>query len=91
MGTHFGRCLCFYWGCPNLESYIDSRAFIRLNLDDFESSYRIIVDAIENDEWSKRIDIIRAEQEKNMYKYNTVARVADILSHVNQVLHNSYQ
>jgi len=35
--------LTFYWGCPNLENYIDSRAFVRLDLDNYEESLRIIV------------------------------------------------
>ena len=29
--------LCFYWGCPNLDSFFDPRAFIRLELEDFEA------------------------------------------------------
>jgi hypothetical protein len=58
------ECLCFYWGCPNLEDYIDERAFVRLDLDDFEKSYQIIKQAIEEDWWSQRIDIIKKEKEK---------------------------
>ena len=56
--------VAFYWGCPNLSSYIDPRAYILLDLDDFEKSFNIIKCAIINDEWSKRIDIIRMEKQK---------------------------
>jgi hypothetical protein len=56
------ECLCFYWGCPNISEYIDPQAFIVLDLDDFNGSVQIIQEAIENDEWSKRIHVIRKEK-----------------------------
>ena len=60
------ECLCFYWGCPNLEEYIDGGAFVRLDLDDFEGSFAVVKRAIEEDWWSARIDIIRREKRKIM-------------------------
>lgn len=60
------ECLCFYWGCPNLTDYISPESFIYLDLDDFEKSYNIIKKAIEEDEWSKRIDKIREAKLKMM-------------------------
>ena len=56
--------LCFYWGCPNLEEHIDSNAFVRLDMDNFEESLKIIQKAIEEDWWSQRIDSIRKMKEK---------------------------
>jgi hypothetical protein len=56
--------LCFYWGCPNLEDYIDSRAFVRLDVADKEGSLRIMEDAVNNDLWSERIPYIRAAKQK---------------------------
>lgn len=58
------ECLCFYWGCPNLESYIDSRAFIRLDLDDHKGSLKKIEEAILGNEWEKRISVIRQMKHK---------------------------
>jgi len=58
------ECLCFYWGCPNIGDYIDSRAFVLLDMNDFEKSYETIKRAIEEDWWSERIDIIRKEKAK---------------------------
>jgi GR25 family glycosyltransferase involved in LPS biosynthesis len=57
--------LTFYWGCPNLDDYIDSRAFVRLPLEDFETARKIIDQAIAEDWWSQRIDVIR-EEKKNI-------------------------
>jgi GR25 family glycosyltransferase involved in LPS biosynthesis len=56
--------LCFYWGCPNLEQYIDPLAFVRLDLNNQEESLKIVKQAIEEDWWSQRIQIIRREKTK---------------------------
>lgn len=61
--------LCFYWGCPNVSEYIDPRAYIVLNLDDFEGSFRIIKESILNNEWEKRIQYIRREKMKVLDYY----------------------
>lgn len=56
--------LVFYYGCPNTADYIDSRAFVQLDMYDFEKSYQIVKQAIEEDWWSQRIEYIRAEKKK---------------------------
>ena len=58
------ECLCFYWGCPNLSEYIDSRAYVALDLNDMERSKCIIKKAIEEDWWSQRLPFIRVEKQK---------------------------
>jgi hypothetical protein len=60
----FCECLCFYYGSPNVTDYVDSRAFVLLDVNDFEKSYQIIKKAIEEDLWSQRIDIIRKEKQR---------------------------
>lgn len=62
--------LTFYWGCPNIAEYIDSRAFIVLDLDNFEESFNIIKTAIANNEWEKRLEIIRMEKQKVLEYFN---------------------
>ncbi len=56
--------LVFYYGCPNVSKYINSNAYVLLDITDFEKSYQIIKRAIEEDWWSKRIDSIREEKRK---------------------------
>jgi GR25 family glycosyltransferase involved in LPS biosynthesis len=58
------ECLPFYWGCPNLENYINPNAFVRLPLEDIEESMRIVEQAIREDWWSMRIDAIREAKRK---------------------------
>jgi hypothetical protein len=56
--------LVFYYGCPNTSDYIDPRAYVQLDMYDFEKSYQIIKQAISEDWWSQRIEYIRAEKKK---------------------------
>jgi hypothetical protein len=56
--------LCFYWGCPNLEEYIDPLAFVRIPLECPEDAIRIMQQAIDEDWWSQRIDIIKQMKQK---------------------------
>jgi len=72
--------LCFYWGCPNLESFFDPRAFIRLELDDVDADLRRIREAIAADEWQARLPYIRAEKQRILHDFQffpTLARVLD--------------
>ena len=56
--------LCFYWGCPNLEDYLDSQAFVRLPLDDPVQALQIIQQALTEDWWSQRIAVIKQMKER---------------------------
>jgi hypothetical protein len=58
------ECLCFYYGCPNVNDYVDPNAFVLLDITDFEKSYQIIKQAVSEDWWSQRIDIIRKEKHR---------------------------
>jgi hypothetical protein len=56
--------LVFYYGCPNVADYIDPRAFVLLDINNFEKSYQIIKQALKEDWWSHRIEFIRKEKRK---------------------------
>jgi len=71
--------LCFYWGCPNLDDYIDSRAYVRLDVKDKEGSLRIMQDAVKNDLWSERIPYIRAAKEKILNELAFFPRLQQII------------
>ncbi|MDD4931742.1 MAG: FkbM family methyltransferase [Candidatus Colwellbacteria bacterium] len=70
-----GECLCFYWGCPNIDSFIDPKAYILLDLNDMEKSYDIVCSAIKNDEWMKRLPYIMKEKEKIINHYSFFPRI----------------
>lgn len=73
------ECLTFYWGCPNVEDYIDSRAFIRLGLIDFEDDCKIIETAIQNNEYEKRLPFIRQAKRKILTELQLFPRLCKIL------------
>ena len=72
--------LCFYWGCPNVADYIDPMAYVQLDMNDFESSFKIIKNAIESDLWSQRLPAIRMAKQKILEYYGffpTLERVLE--------------
>jgi GR25 family glycosyltransferase involved in LPS biosynthesis/tetratricopeptide (TPR) repeat protein len=75
------ECLTFYWGCPGLEKHINEKAFVRLNITDFEGSLAIIQQAIKEDWWSQRIDIIRQEKQRIINELGFFPRLRKILLH----------
>jgi len=74
-----GESLLFYYGCPNLSNYINKLAYIQLDLEDFEGSYKIIMDSIKNNLWEERISIIREEKYKILNYYNFYATIERII------------
>lgn len=71
--------LCFYWGCPNASDWVDERAFIRVDLDDFEQAFRTMKQAILGNEWEKRLDVIRREKRKVLEHYQFFPTLERIL------------
>lgn len=63
--------LCFYWGNKSIFKYIDPQSFIFLELKDFEKDYLIVKNAIDNNEWEKKLPYIRKEKER-ILKNNTM-------------------
>jgi len=74
------ECLPFYWGCPNLEEYIDPRTFVRLPLEDPAQAASIIQNALLDDLWSKRIDIIRETKKKILTQLGFFPTLTNIIN-----------
>ncbi|MCT8977271.1 hypothetical protein N4T77_11715 [Clostridium sp. CX1] len=73
------ECLCFYDGCPNIEEFIDSRAYIKINLKKPDESLETIKWSIENNEYEKRIPFIKKEKEKLMNELNPLNIIYKII------------
>nr|QBK90529.1 MAG: glycosyltransferase family 25 LPS biosynthesis protein [Pithovirus LCPAC104] len=71
--------LCFYYGCPNLEKYIDSNSFIRI---DKENYAEVIENSIKNNFWGKNIDTIREMKKKYINKLSLVPIVEKIIYNI---------
>jgi L-rhamnose mutarotase len=74
------ECLTFYSGCKNASCHFDERAFVYLELEDFEHDYNVIKTMIENDEWSKRIEYIRLAKQKILNEQQFYPRIAKIIN-----------
>lgn len=53
------ECLVFYSGCYNLKEFIDERAFVYLELSNFEKDYEIVKKAIDEDWYTQRLPFIK--------------------------------
>ncbi len=71
--------LVFYSGCYNIKDYIDERAFVYLELSNFEHDYEIIKSAIMNDLWSERIEYIREAKKKILNDLQFFPRLQKII------------
>ena len=56
------ECLVFYSGCYNIKEFIDERAFVYLELNNFEDDYKKVKEAVEGNLWEERIPYIRREK-----------------------------
>ena len=89
--------LVFYWGCPNVKDYIDERAYVQLDMFNFETSFQLIKKAIAENWWEARLPYIRATKAKILDYYQffpTLERVIE--DHKKQipiviVSHNNYK
>ena len=79
-----GLCLPFYHGAPNASEYFPPESFISIDINDFEGSYRIITDAIKNNEYEKRLPAIKQARELVLKKYNFYSTVSQIIEQKNK-------
>jgi len=74
------ECLVFYSGCPNIQDFIDPRCYIKLDLKNPDECIGIIEESIKNNEWEKRIDIIRKEKKRIMNDLNPMEIIRKIIN-----------
>lgn len=76
------ECLVFYWGCPNVKDYIDERAYVQLELIDFEKDYQTVQKAINEDWHSQRLPYIREAKKKILHELQFFPRLEKILNNL---------
>lgn len=72
--------LVFYSGCFNARDYIDEKAFVYLELSNFEHDYKIIKKAIEEDWHTQRLPYIKAAKQKILNELQFFPRLEKILN-----------
>ena len=74
-----GLTLPFYYGAPNASEYFPSESFIPIDINDPMKSSEIILDAIKNNEYEKRLQHIHKAREQVLKKYNFYATISKII------------
>ena len=74
------ECLCFYWDKHYISNYINPLSYVLLDLDNFDESYKIMKNAIENDLYSQRINIIKKEKYKILNYYNFFPKIERLIN-----------
>lgn len=75
-----GECLVFYSGCYNAKEYIDERAFVYLELSNFEKDFQLMQKAIAEDWHTQRLPYIRAEKMRILNELQFFPRLEKMLS-----------
>jgi len=70
-----GECLVFYSGCPNIKEYFNENSFVYLDLVDFEKDAKIILKAISEDWYTKRLNYIKQSKMQILENMNFFERV----------------
>ena len=74
-----GLTLPFYFGCPNITDYFPEQSFISININDPEQAIYIIRQAIQNDEYQKRLPALKEAKQLLLTRYNIFAVIANIV------------
>jgi len=72
--------LTVYHGCPDIRNYIDERAFVWIELSNFEDDYNKIKQMIEEDWWSQRLPYIKEEKRRILNEKQFFPRLEKIIN-----------
>lgn len=84
--VYLGYALPFYFGCTNIDHYFPSDSYIWIDITDPEKALQTMREAIENNEWEKRLDAITEARRRVLDAYNLFPMVAEFIKNnfVNQ-------
>ena len=74
------ECISFYWGCPNISDYIDSRCYVNLSLQNFEEDYQLIKKTIDCDMYEFNLVHLRTMKEKVLNELQFFPRVKNLIN-----------
>lgn len=75
-----GWCLPIYHGCPNAADYFPEESFIPFDMLDFDAAKDLILKAIRDDEYSRRLPAIREARRLALHEYATFPQIARIVT-----------
>ena len=72
--------LVFYSGCFNVRDYIDEKAFVYLELSNFEHDYQVVRKAIEEDWYTQRLPYIKEAKKKLLNELQFFPRLHKLIN-----------
>lgn len=76
---YLSNTLPFYYGCPNIEQYFPSDAFIKIDIDDYKKSIDIIEEAIASDAYTKALPSLQEARSKVLNEYAIMPFILNII------------
>jgi hypothetical protein len=75
------ECFMFYWGCPNISFYHDTKCYKVLSLkkEDLEKDINTIYECMKEDSYSKNLNNIKEAKQKILKTYNLFPRLKTIV------------
>lgn len=77
--VYLGYALPFYFGCTNIDQYFPEDSYIWIDINDPQKALQTMREAIENNEWEKRIEAIKQARELLLDNYNLFPFVANFV------------
>lgn len=68
--NYLAECFPFYYGCKNINKYFDKNAYELIDINDFETSVKIIEEGIANNLYKKRYEALTQAKKSVMEEYN---------------------
>ena len=73
------ECLPFYAGAPDLAEDLPADSFIPIPIDDADEAVRIIRTAMANNEYERRLDVLREAKRLLLTRYNFWAQIIEVI------------
>lgn len=73
-----GFALPVYYGCPNIDQYFPEGSYISIDIDDFETSVRILEELIWKDPYESHLPAIHEARNLVLDRYNIFQLMSDI-------------
>lgn len=79
------ECLVFYSGCFNIRDHIDPRAYVYLELSNFEADLKLIRQAIQENWWEQRLPYIKKAKHRILNELQVYPRIDSIIKSVSTI------
>ncbi|MEW6552119.1 MAG: glycosyltransferase family 10 [Campylobacterota bacterium] len=77
--VYLGYTLPFYFGCTNLDKYFPKNSYIWIDINNPENAMQTIHNAINNNEWEKRLPSIIEARNKVLDEYNLLPFIVNFI------------